>query len=173
MGRALSQALAAPTFRIYWSDDLIGAELGGAVKNVMAIACGIVEGKALGDSARAALIARGFAEIQRLAAALGARPVTLEGLSGLGDLILTCTSHQSRNMSLGIALGQGQSLDALMAGRLSVAEGVHTAEAVVNLAARHNVDMPICQAVHAIVSGHWSVDDAIQHLLSRPMGSEA
>ncbi len=171
-GRALSRALGAPTFRVYWTDDLVGAELGGAVKNVMAIACGIVEGKKLGDSARAALIARGFAEIQRLAAALGAKPETLQGLSGLGDLILTCTSRQSRNMSLGVALGEGQSLEAIMAGRTSVAEGVHTAQAVVNLAAAHNVDMPVCQAVHAIVSGHWSVDDAIHHLLSRPMGTE-
>jgi len=168
----LAAALGRETFRIYVTDDVIGAEIGGAVKNVLAIACGIVEGRALGDSARAALIARGFAEVQRLAASFGARPETLEGLSGLGDLILTCTSRQSRNMSLGLALGQGQSLSEIMAARNTVAEGVHTAAAVAALATRHDVDMPICQAINTIVTGHWSVDQAIHALLSRPVSDE-
>jgi len=172
MGHALAAAIGQETFRVYVTDDVIGAEIGGAVKNVLAIACGIVEGRKLGDSARAALIARGFAEIQRLAAALGARRETLEGLSGLGDLILTSTSRQSRNMSLGVALGEGRSLTEIMAGRTSVAEGVHTAAAVMSLANKHHVDMPICQAVNAIVNDRWSVTQAIQSLLSRPVSEE-
>ncbi len=172
IGRDLAAAIGHEAFRVYATDDVIGAEVGGAVKNVLAIACGIVEGRELGDSARAALIARGFAEVQRLAAALGAKPDTLEGLSGLGDLILTCTSRQSRNMSLGIALGQGESLRKIMASRNTVAEGVHTAGAVVARAKKHGVDMPICQAIDAIVAGRWSVAQAIAALLSRPVTDE-
>ncbi len=171
-GHELAAAIGHETFRVYYTDDVIGAEIGGAVKNVLAIACGIVEGRKLGDSARAALIARGFAEVQRLAASLGARSETLEGLSGLGDLILTCTSRQSRNMSLGVALGEGQSLQQIMAARNTVAEGVHTAAAVAALAARRAVDMPICQAIDAIVADRWSVTQAIHALLSRPVSDE-
>jgi glycerol-3-phosphate dehydrogenase (NAD(P)+) len=142
------------------------------VKNVLAIAAGIVAGRELGASAHAALVARGFAEMRRLGAALGARAETLMGLSGLGDLLLTCGSPQSRNMSLGRALGQGQALAAILAGRRSVAEGVYTAAAVVKLATQKSIEMPISQAVHAIVEGRQSVDDAIESLLSRPLRAE-
>ncbi len=168
----LMQAIGIPTFRPYFSPDLIGAEIGGAVKNVLAIACGIVEGKKLGASARAALTTRGFAEMTRLGLALGARAETLSGLSGLGDLVLTCNSPQSRNMSLGLALGEGQSLEAIMGARNAVTEGVHSATAVVELAASLNIEMPISEAVAAIVTGKSSVDDAILALLTRPFKSE-
>lgn len=172
IGTNIAEAIGLATFRVYLSDDLIGAEVGGAVKNVLAIACGIVDGKAFGDSARAALIARGFAEVKRFAVALGGQKETLSGLSGLGDLILTCSSPQSRNQSLGIALGQGETLDAIMSSRNTVAEGVHTAKAVVELAEAKGIDMPISKAVEDIVSGAKSVDEAIIDLLSRPVGDE-
>nr|WP_145622288.1 NAD(P)H-dependent glycerol-3-phosphate dehydrogenase [Nitrospirillum amazonense] len=172
LGQGLAQALGSLTFRPYASDDLVGAEIGGAVKNVLAIACGIVAGRALGDNARAALITRGLAEIARLGQSLGAKPETFMGLSGLGDLTLTCGSLQSRNMSLGHALGQGQPLATILAGRNSVAEGVYTAEAVVRLAARRSVDMPICQAVDAILNHGADVNATIQSLLSRPLKTE-
>ena len=129
-GRALAEGLGYRNLRIYWSSDTVGVELGGAVKNVLAIAAGIVDGKELGASAHAALVTRGFAELRRLGDALGARPETLMGLSGLGDLILTCSSPQSRNMSLGRALGQGRSVDDVLGERRAVTEGVFTAEAV-------------------------------------------
>jgi glycerol-3-phosphate dehydrogenase (NAD(P)+) len=151
---------------------MIGAEAGGAVKNVLAIACGIVEGRGLGRSAHAALITRGFAEMTRLGVALGARGETLAGLCGLGDLVLTCSSPQSRNMSVGLALGRGESLEQALAGKLSVAEGVASAPAVRELAARHGVDMPICEAVAAILAGEARVEAAIGGLLSRPLRDE-
>src|SRR5689334_19118042 len=143
LGARLVEALGSRSFRPYLSDDVTGAQVGGAVKNVLAIACGIVRGRRLGDNARAALITRGLAEIVRLGTALGARPETLMGLSGLGDLTLTCTSLQSRNMSLGAALGEGRALADILAERHSVAEGVSSAAAVVALAAHHGVEMPI------------------------------
>lgn len=172
IGAALMEAIGIATFRPYQSTDLIGAELGGSVKNVLAIACGIVEGKKFGESARAALTARGFAEMVRLGEAMGARSETLRGLSGLGDLILTCNSMQSRNMSLGAALGEGHTLKQIMDARRSVAEGVHSAKAVVALAQKYNVEMPIVESVEAIVSGEKSVDDAIVDLLNRPFRAE-
>lgn len=172
LGGQLVGCLGRPTFRIYLSDDLTGAQIGGATKNVLAIACGIVDGRQLGDSARAALMARGFAELQRLAQAMDANPATLAGLSGLGDLILTCSSRQSRNMSLGVALGEGQSMADILAARRSVAEGVYTAEAVTKLAAKLDVEMPICSAVCDVVQGRRNVDQVIDDLLSRPMSSE-
>ncbi|MGB5092640.1 MAG: NAD(P)H-dependent glycerol-3-phosphate dehydrogenase [Parvibaculum sp.] len=172
MAEAIATAIGLPTFRPYYSSDLIGAELGGAVKNVLAIACGIVEGKGFGDSARAALATRGFAEMRRLGLAMGARSETLIGLSGLGDLILTCNSPKSRNMSLGMALGQGQSLDDIMKTRNSVSEGVHSATAVCALAARHKIEMPISEAVAAIVTGKANVDFEIKALLARPFKAE-
>jgi len=172
-GAALISAIGIPTFRPYLADDLIGAELGGAVKNVLAIACGIVDGKQLGASAAAALTARGFAELTRLGVALGARAETLSGLSGLGDLILTCGSRQSRNMSLGAALGEGCTLEDIQRARVSVAEGVATAPAVVALARRHHVEMPICEAVARVVTGAIGVDDAIAALIARPFKREA
>jgi len=173
MGEALAQRIGDRRFRLYWSSDLIGAQLGGAVKNVLAIAAGIVDGRSLGASAHAALVTRGFAELARFGEALGARRETLMGLSGLGDLLLTCGSPQSRNMSLGRALGQGKTLAEVMGGRKSVAEGVYTAAAVVKVAEEKGVEMPIAAAVHAIVQGTVSVDDAIEGLLSRPFRPEA
>ncbi len=172
LGRDLSHALSQPPFRCYWSDDVIGAEIGGAVKNVYAIAAGIVAGKKLGASAHAALVTRGFAEMVRFGAAFGARRETLTGLSGLGDLVLTCGSPQSRNMSLGIALGKGKSLDEALGTRVTVTEGVYTAGAVVEMAAARGIDMPIAQAVHAVISGMATVDEAIEALLSRPLRAE-
>lgn len=172
LGAQLVEAIGVPTFRPYLSTDVIGAQIGGAVKNVLAIACGIVEGKAFGDSARAALTARGFMEMSRFGEALGAKPATLKGLSGLGDLILTCGSRQSRNMSLGFALGEGKTLEDILGARSSVSEGVYTAEAVMRLAAAKGIDMPICEAVHNILSGKSGVDDAIAALLARPFTNE-
>ncbi len=172
-GAALVDAIGIATFRPYLADDLVGAELGGAVKNVLAIACGIVAGKKLGASAAAALTARGFAELTRLGVALGAKPETLGGLSGLGDLILTCGSLQSRNMSLGAALGEGRRLADVLGERRSVAEGVATAPAVVALARKAGVEMPICEAVANVVGGALTVDEAIETLLARPFRREA
>lgn len=172
LGRALAEAIALPAFRPYYAPDMIGAEVGGAIKNVLAIACGIVEGRGLGRSAHAALITRGFAEMTRVAVALGGRPETVAGLCGLGDLVLTCSSPQSRNMSVGLALGAGQTLDQALAGKLSVAEGVASAPAVRQLAARLGVETPICEAVAAILAGEVGVDAAIAGLLSRPLKDE-
>ena len=173
LGEQLATALGYRNLRIYWSGDTIGVQLGGAVKNVLAIAAGIVHGRGLGASAHAALVTRGFAELRRFGQALGAKPETLMGLSGLGDLLLTCGSPQSRNMSLGHALGEGQALQTVLAGRRSVAEGVYTAAAVVRVAGAHGIEMPICQAVHAIVGGKLSIDAAIDALLSRPFKAES
>ena len=172
LAHQLAGALGHVTFRPYVSTDLLGAQIGGAVKNVIAIACGIAEGKGFGASARAALTTRGFAELQRFGAALGARPETIGGLSGLGDLILTCNSAQSRNMSLGIELGRGRTLDEILGARKSVTEGVYTASALVERAAKLDVEMPIASAVHAITSGREKVNDAIIALMSRPIRSE-
>jgi glycerol-3-phosphate dehydrogenase (NAD(P)+) len=168
----LAEAIATPTFRPYFATDMIGAEAGGAVKNVLAIACGIVEGRGLGRSAHAALITRGFAELTRLAVALGGEAETVAGLCGLGDLVLTCSSPQSRNMSVGLALGGGQTLEEALAGKLSVAEGVASAPAVRELARKLGVETPICEAVAAILAGEVGVDDAIRGLLSRPLREE-
>ena len=171
-GTYLCDLIGAAAFRPYYTDDVIGAEIGGALKNVLAIACGIVAGKNLGESARAAVTARGFAEMGRLGAALSARPETLGGLSGLGDLILTCSSDMSRNFSLGRALGEGQDAAAILGARSSVSEGAMSAQAVAALAETHKIDMPICAAVHAVLSGAASVDEAINALLARPLTHE-
>src|SRR5262249_39531545 len=143
LGAALVQAVGSPTFRPYLADDLVGAEVGGAVKNVLAIACGIVMGRRLGDNTRAALITRGLAEIVRLAVALGGRPEPCMGLSGLGDLTLTCCGPQSRNLSLGIALGEGKTLAQAQEGKRSIAEGVASAAAVTQRARKAGIEMPI------------------------------
>lgn len=172
LGRAIAEAIATPTFRPYLADDMIGAEAGGAIKNVLAIACGMVEGRNLGRSAHAAVITRGFAEMVRFAVALGADAETLNGLCGLGDLVLTCSSPQSRNMSVGLALGGGQTLEQALSGKLSVAEGVASAPAVRALARTLGVEVPICEAVAAILAGELAVDDAIAALLARPIKSE-
>ena len=172
LAQSLAAALGGPMFRPYVTDDVIGTEMGGAVKNVLAIACGVVEGRGLGQNARAALITRGLAEMVRLAVAKGARQTTCMGLSGLGDLMLTASSTQSRNYSLGVALGQGRALADILAERRSVAEGVDSARSVTALAERLGIDMPICRAVAGLVSGHATIDDIITGLLARPFGSE-
>ena len=173
LGWALADAIATPAFRPYLASDMIGAEAGGAIKNVLAIGCGIVEGRGLGRSAHAALITRGFSELTRVAVALGGEAETVAGLCGLGDLVLTCSSPQSRNMSVGLALGRGETLEAALSGKLSVAEGVASAPAVRQLARKLGVDVPICEAVAAILAGEIGVDDAISGLLSRPLREES
>lgn len=170
LGRALAGALSSPGFRPYFTEDVIGVSVGGAIKNVLAIACGIVEGKGLGDSARAALTARGFAEMVRFGGAIGARPETLTGLSGLGDLILTCNSRQSRNFSLGVALATSAARDGAAD---PLAEGAETAGALSERAQTMGIDMPIAAAVAAILDGGLTVDAAIQQLLARPLRLEA
>jgi glycerol-3-phosphate dehydrogenase (NAD(P)+) len=173
LGQTLVDLIGIPLFRPYLSDDPVGAEIGGAVKNVLAIACGIVTGKKLGDNTRAALITRGLAEMARLGAARGGKPETLMGLSGLGDLTLTCNGPQSRNMSLGMALGQGRALKDVLAERNSIAEGVFSAASVVALAAKLGVEMPICAAVDQVINHGAEIDRAIAGLLSRPFRAEA
>ncbi|HYC97049.1 NAD(P)H-dependent glycerol-3-phosphate dehydrogenase [Brevundimonas sp.] len=172
LGEALMETLSAPAFRPYLATDLVGAEVGGAIKNVLAIACGMSEGRGLGRSAHAALITRGFAEMTRMGVALGGQAETVAGLCGLGDLVLTCSSPQSRNMSLGLALGQGQSVEQALAGKRSVAEGYESAPAVRELAARMGVDMPISLAVAALLNGETTVQEVIEDLLSRPLKVE-
>ena len=173
LGQALVEMIGTPYFRPYFSDDPVGAEIGGAVKNVLAIACGIVTGKKLGDNTRAALITRGLAEMARLGLAKGGKPETLMGLSGLGDLTLTCNGPQSRNMSLGMALGEGQKLDDILASRNSVAEGVFNAESVTALAASLSVEMPICSAVDQVINHGADIDASIADLLNRPFRAES
>ncbi len=168
----LAAAIGTHTFRTYQSDDLIGAQIGGAVKNVLAIGCGIAEGRGLGDNARATLITRGLSEISHLAAAKGGKPETLMGLSGLGDLTLTCNAMQSRNFSLGVALGQGRTLEDILAERHSVAEGVFTASSVTDLARRLGVGLPICLAVDSVLNHDADIGATIKELLSRPVSME-
>lgn len=170
--QSIGQAIGQETFRPYWSGDIIGAQVGGAVKNVLAIACGISEGKKLGTSARAALITRGMAEMIQLTRAKGGKAKTLLGLCGLGDTVLTCTSTMSRNMSLGKALGEGQTMEEILDKRKSVSEGVYTAKIVAKLAAELKLDMPICLAVNSILHQGASVDSAIHDLLARPFSEE-
>jgi glycerol-3-phosphate dehydrogenase (NAD(P)+) len=172
LGRDLAQAVAAGMFRPYWTSDVLGVALGGAVKNVLAIAAGIVEGRGLGHNAAAALVTRGFAEMARLGQAMGAELETLAGLSGLGDLVLTCHGPLSRNRSLGVALGKGTALADYMAGRRQVVEGEATAPAVLARAARHGIEMPICAAVDAILHHGADLDDTIRALLARPLRKE-
>ncbi|MFM5931626.1 MAG: NAD(P)H-dependent glycerol-3-phosphate dehydrogenase [Novosphingobium sp.] len=169
----LAPAISRPTLRPYYSDDVIGAEIGGAVKNVLAIACGVVDGLELGQNARAALIARGYAEMLRFGMSRGGRADTLAGLCGLGDLVLTCSSTSSRNFSLGKALGQGLSSAQALAGKNSVAEGAHTAPVLAELAQREGVDMPIVQTVAALLDGTIGARDAVARLLARPLKAEA
>jgi glycerol-3-phosphate dehydrogenase (NAD(P)+) len=172
LAQRIVTSIGLPTFRPYVADDLIGAEIGGAVKNVIAIACGVAEGRRLGDGARAALITRGFAELVRLGLAMGAKAETLNGLCGLGDLVLTCASLSSRNTSLGAALGEGRALSDILGERRSVAEGAESAPAIVALAKKHGVEMPICAAVDDILAGRIDIDNAIKALLSRPFKAE-
>ncbi len=170
--RALAALFAGTTLRPYTSTDVVGAEIGGAVKNVLAIACGVVEGAGLGSNARAALIARGFAEMTRFGLARGARAETLAGLSGMGDLVLTCSSTQSRNFSLGIGIGRGESAAALLANRRTVAEGASTAPVLVEAARAAGVEMPVTDAVCALLAGA-EARGVIDRLLARPVRAEA
>lgn len=168
----LSPVLARPALRPYYSDDVIGAEIGGAVKNVLAIACGVVEGLQLGQNARAALIARGYAEMLRFGLARGARAETLSGLCGLGDLVLTCSSTSSRNFSLGLALGQGLTAAQALAGKNSVAEGAATAPVLAELARRDGIQMPIVESVCQLLEGKAPASAVVAELLARPLRAE-
>ncbi len=168
----VAAALSIPAFRLYVSDDLVGVQVGGAVKNVLAIACGIVAGRKLGESARAAVIARAFAELNRIGRVLGARSETLGGLSGLGDLVLSCSSAQSRNFQLGEAMGKGRSLDEILGSQRGTSEGAYTASVVDALATKCGIDVPIVSAVRQILDGDCTIDTAIEQLLQRPLKSE-
>jgi len=172
LARTLADMIARPTFRPYVTDDVAGAEIGGAVKNVLAIACGVVEGAGLGQNARAALIARGFAEMTRFGLALGGRAETLAGLSGLGDLVLTCSSTSSRNFSLGKGLGEGKAAAQLLADRRTVAEGAFTAPVLLEAARARSVEMPVTAAVCSLLAAESSVRDVIGTLLARPLRAE-
>lgn len=174
VAQEIRDGLASKRLRPYITDDVLGTQIGGAVKNVVAIACGIVTGRQLGESARAALLTRGLAEMGRLASAMGARKETLMGMCGVGDLVLTCSSMQSRNYSLGVALGQGRTLEEIMAERQgkSVTEGVHTAAALKTMARKHAVDMPIAEIVYKCVGEGVPVDDCIEEMLDRPLQPE-
>jgi glycerol-3-phosphate dehydrogenase (NAD(P)+) len=173
LGASLAARLARPGFRPYLSTDVVGAEIGGAVKNVLAIACGVVDGAGLGQNARASLISRGFAEMTRFGLARGARAETLAGLSGLGDLVLTCSSTSSRNFSLGKGLGEGRAAEELLADRRTVAEGAFTAPVLIEAARAAGVDMPICQAVCALLTGEAPVAKVVEALLARPLRNES
>lgn len=167
-GYELQSVLGVRGFRPYVTTDMIGTQLGGALKNVVAIACGIVIGRGLGESARAALLTRGLAEISRLAVAMGADKTTLLGMCGVGDLTLTCSSMQSRNYSLGIALGEGKTLEVILGTRNSVTEGVHTSKATLKLAKNYAVDMPVTEAVNKILNEGLPIEEAIEDMLNRP-----
>ena len=172
IGKNIADSINLPTFRPYLSEDVIGAQIGGATKNVIAIAAGVVEGQNLGDSARAATIARGYSEINLLAVALGGKEETLSGLSGMGDLLLTCNSKNSRNFSLGIKLGQGLNVKEATNNLSSVAEGVYSAKAINKLSNKLDIDMPITNAVNDLIEKNKSVDEIIDDLLSRPLKKE-
>ncbi|HVF38245.1 MAG TPA: NAD(P)H-dependent glycerol-3-phosphate dehydrogenase [Sphingomicrobium sp.] len=172
LGEALRGRINLPCFRTYLTDDVAGAEVGGAVKNVLAIACGVVEGRGLGQNARSAIIARGFAEMVRFGLAMGARRETLAGLSGLGDLVLTCSSTSSRNFSLGKAIGEGRDPAGLMADRRTVAEGAHTAPVLHRIARERGIGMPIVAAVVELLDGRVGIGELLDTMLSRPPGDE-
>jgi glycerol-3-phosphate dehydrogenase (NAD(P)+) len=171
--RAAQEALSAGSLRVYRNGDLAGVEIAGALKNVIAIACGIVEGIGFGANTRAAVITRGMAEIARLGAALGGRPATFAGLAGAGDLILTCTGALSRNRALGLEIGRGRPLEEVLRGLRAVAEGVPTTRAAVALAERHGIELPIARQVHDVLFGGRPPRDAVADLLARPLKDEA
>ena len=172
LGEDLRARINLPHFRTYLTDDVCGAEVGGAVKNVLAIACGVAEGRGLGQNARAALIARGFAEMTRFGIAMGGRRETLAGLSGLGDLVLTCSSTASRNFSLGLAIGEGRNPDELLSDRRTVAEGAYTAPVLHRIALDRGIDMPLVAAVVELLEGRVRIDELLSTMLSRPPGDE-
>jgi glycerol-3-phosphate dehydrogenase (NAD(P)+) len=171
--RLVQAEFRGPSLRLYATDDVAGVEIGGALKNVVAIAAGVVESLGLGHNAMAALITRGLVEISRLATAMGGRPDTLAGLSGLGDLVLTCTGHRSRNRQVGIELGRGRSLDDILRGQRMVAEGLRTAQAALDLGARHGVELPITEQMQAVIDGVRTPQAALAELMLRPQKSEA
>lgn len=172
LAQKIANLLSGSHFRLYASDDIIGTQLAGACKNVIAIACGIIEGRELGDNARAALVTRGLAEVSRLGCGMGAKLETFLGLSGMGDMILTCLSPQSRNHSFGFALGQGTPLDELLSNKKTLVEGVHTVEGTVLLAKKHSINMPITFAVYDLLNNGRSIDMLIGDLLARPLKIE-
>lgn len=172
LAKQLQDILNVRTFRSYASNDMVGAQVGAAIKNVIAIACGISHGKNMGENARAAIMTRGLAEMSRLALAMGGRRETLMGLCGMGDLVLTCSSMQSRNFSLGAAIGQGQKGSDILKSRNSVAEGVYTAQAAVKVAKRYEIDMPICEAISQCLEDGFSIDTIIETLLNRSLKEE-
>ena len=172
IAQEIQERLTRPTFRPYISNDIVGAQLAGALKNVIAIACGIAHGMELGDSTRASLVTRGLAEIARLGAKMGAHYETFLGLSGVGDMMLTCSSLSSRNFSLGYALGHGENLESILSSRKTVAEGVHTAESAIILAKKYRAEMPISMAVHNCLHGSLSLEELITEMLNRPVGHE-
>jgi len=171
-GKQVVSALGSRTLRTYLTDDLTGAQIGGAVKNVIAIASGIVQGRGMGESARCALVTRGLTEMARLGKALGSKRSTLMGMCGVGDLFLTCSSMQSRNFSLGVALGEGKTLEEVLGDRIAVTEGVHTAKALRLMARNNAVDMPISRAVHEFLHEGAAIDDIIEKVLDRPLREE-
>ena len=168
----LQNVIASKYFRPYITTDIIGTQIAGALKNVIAIACGIAKGLDMGESARASLVTRGLTEITRLGIAMGAKPETFLGQSGVGDMMLTCSSEQSRNFSLGLSLGRGQTLSSIMDSRNSITEGIHTAKTCAALARKYDCDMPICNNIHTCVSGELSINDALKTILNRPLRSE-
>jgi glycerol-3-phosphate dehydrogenase (NAD(P)+) len=172
IGDEIVQSIGSRTLRTYLTDDLVGAQLGGAVKNVIAIACGVVEGRKMGESARCALVTRGLAEMARLAKAMGGQKETLMGMCGIGDLMLTCSSMQSRNFSLGYALGEGKTVEEVLGKRIAVTEGVHTAKALRVMARNNAVDMPISRAVNDFLTEGAKIDDIFESLLDRPLRRE-
>jgi len=172
IAQTIQSAIAAPNFRPYITNDIIGAQVAGALKNVIAIACGAAKGLNLGESARASLVTRGLAEIARLGHAMGAQYETFLGLSGVGDIMLTCSSEKSRNFSLGLELGMGKNIAEILESRTNVTEGVHTAEAALMLAKKHNVEMPISTAVHKCLNEGLPLDEALHAMLNRPVGHE-
>ena len=173
VGEKIVKLIGSRTLRTYLTDDVIGAQLGGAVKNVIAIASGVVQGRGMGESARCALVTRGLTEISRLAKAMGARKSTLMGMCGVGDLMLTASSMQSRNFSLGVALGEGKTLEDILGERIAVTEGVHTAKALQVMSQNQAVDMPISNAVNAFLSEGAKIEDIVEHLLDRPLRKES
>jgi glycerol-3-phosphate dehydrogenase (NAD(P)+) len=170
--QTLLDALSTPTVRPYSSTDMVGVQLGGAIKNIIAIGCGMVHGKGLGESARCALMTRGIAEMARLGTAMGGQSETLLGMCGVGDLVLTASSMQSRNFSLGAALGEGKTMAEILETRNAVTEGVHTAKVISDLAEKYALDLPICHAIDKVLHDNLSLDDAINNLLDRPLKQE-
>lgn len=170
--KKLQELIATPTFRPYLTSDVIGAELSGALKNVMAIACGIANGLEMGESARASLVTRGLAEISRLGLKMGAQTETFLGLSGVGDMMLTCSSQQSRNYSLGYALGKGKTIDEILKSRNSVTEGLHTAESAAKLSKKYSVEMPICNTMHQCLNEGLAIKTALHEIMNRPLSHE-